>query len=316
MYWFSFMRIAFSLYELEIVKPFNGMKARRGALLKVHFSDDLVGFADCHPWKEFSDEPIERQLDLLKNGQTTALTKRSLHFAMLDAKARLNKINLLENLKIPSSNYLVTDLSDVNSKEHLTQAMEDGFTTFKVKLGCNLEKELQFLKNHIHELAKLRLDFNLKLTSESFEDIIDKLKDLKLQIEYIEDPFSFDEHAWKKIQSHDGLTLACDFKHTQAIDKPLSSKVLIIKPAISEDPDVKDQKIVVTSYLDHPFGQCTAAYVAATYPNTTCGLLTHHFYKKNAFSEQLTTKGAEFKKPAGFGFGFDEQLYKLKWVDL
>lgn len=306
------MKIAYSAYELELIKPFNGIKSRRGALLKVHFNKDLVGYADCHPWTEFSDEPLEKQLSLLKKNELTPLTKQSLHFAELDAKARSNKVNLLENLKIPPSNYLITDINISNEK--LSQAMEDGFTTFKVKVGSNLDKELQFLKEQIPENATLRLDFNLKLTKEPFKQIIPQLKNLN--IEYIEDPFSFDETTWKEIQQSDGLNLACDFEHVKAIDKPISAKVLIIKPATTENFHAKNQKVVVTSYLDHPFGQCTAAYVAAKYPDTTCGLLTHHLYTKNAFSEQLTTKGPGFKVPEGFGFGFDGELNKLKWIDL
>lgn len=306
------MKISYHVYELELVRPFNGSSSRQGALLKVHFSDGLIGYADCHPWKEFSDVPLEKQLALLKAGKTTPLTKKSLYFAELDAKARSSKVNLLQNLKIPPSNYLMDDFTVVQEK--LLQRMEEGFTTFKVKIGNDLEKELLFLKEQIPPKAILRLDFNLKLSKDSFKAIIDKLQNLN--IEYIEDPFTFDERLWEEIQAKDGLNLACDFEQAKAINKFKSAKVLIVKPAITEDFHADNQKVVVTSYLDHPFGQCTAAYVAAKYPDTTCGLLTHHFYKKNDFSEELTTKGPEFKIPHGTGFGFDEQLNKLKWIDL
>lgn len=305
------MKIAHSLYEL---KALNGLKSRRGALLKVHFGDGKIGYADCHPWVEFSDEPLERQLELLKNGQTTALTKRSLYFAELDAKARQAELSLLQNLKIPPSNYLITDLTDTQLEVKISQALDDGFNTFKIKLGADIDNELRILKERFPKNAILRLDFNSKLSHESFRKAINRLN--SLSIEYVEDPFPFDEKAWTDIQAHDGLTLASDLNHTQALDKPYAAKVLIVKPATANDIQIKSQKIVVTSYLDHPFGQCTAAYIAAKYQDTTCGLLTHHQYTPNIFSEQLTLKGPAFKTPAGYGFGFDTQLTTLNWIPL
>ena len=40
------MQIEYSPYELKAQN-----EARRGALLKVHFDPDQIGYADCHPWE-------------------------------------------------------------------------------------------------------------------------------------------------------------------------------------------------------------------------------------------------------------------------
>jgi O-succinylbenzoate synthase len=308
------VKIAYSFYKLEAKN--NTLKSRNGALLKVHFKDGLVGYADCHPWIEFFDEPLDNQLELLKIGQTTKLTEKSLYFAELDAKARFKGINLFDDLEIPKSNYLITDLMSHNLSITIDNAIIEGFQTFKVKLGSNLNQELQLLKDHFPKNLRLRLDFNSKLNCKSFNIALEKIKNINLSLDYIEDPFPFDENAWEEIQTTDGLRLAADFHFEKAIGKPNAAKVLIVKPAILRQVVPKDQEVVVTSYLDHPFGQCTAAYAAAKYPNVTCGLLTHHLYKQNAFSDQLTLKGSEFKTPVGTGFGFDDLLRGLTWVNL
>lgn len=303
------MKICYHLYELK-----KSSSKREGALLKVQFDDALIGYADCHPWTEFLDEPLKNQLKLLKSGITTRLTRRSLFFAEVDAKARFLKKSLLSGLTIPKSNYLITDIKHPQIKNNIQKALTEGFTSFKVKLGDDLN-DLLFLKEQIPDFVSLRVDFNSKLDLKTFKEVIKKIKTLNLSLEYIEDPFTFNTETWKNIQSG-GLTLACDQFLEQAINHPDAAKVLIIKPAIHEAIDLPNQKTVITSYLDHPFGQCTAAFSASKYPETVCGLLTHHIYEKNSFSEQLTEHGPDFKIPEGFGFGFDSILRTLKWLEL
>ncbi len=291
------------------------LKSREGALLKVHFDDGLIGYADCHPWDEFFDEPLKIQLANLKVNKTTKLTKRSLFFAEMDAKARFSKINLLSALNIPKSNFLITDLKTTQIKENINKALTEGFTTFKVKLGNDLN-DLLFLKEQIPKSISLRLDFNSKLDLKAFKEVINKIKDIKLELEYIEDPFPYNENSWASIQNDPSMTLACDLMCEKAINKHHAAKVIVIKPAIQDDNKTIHQKTIVTSYLDHPFGQCTAALIAAKYPENVCGLLTHHIYTKDAFSEQLTIYGPEFKIPEGFGFGFDDALKHLIWREI
>jgi O-succinylbenzoate synthase len=305
------VKIAYSLYELIGYKT-----TRRGALLKIVFKSGFTGYADCHPWVELFDEPLNVQLELLKQDKITKLTAKSLYYAELDAIARSSEINLLMGLKIPESNYLITNLMLPDLSAQIEKAKLHGFKTFKVKLGNNLDKELAILKDNFSKGMILRLDFNSKLNDKTFSQVFKTLKKMDLCIDYIEDPFPFDENAWKQIQDEEGVELAADLYLESAVNKPHAAKVLIVKPAVTGSIVSTTQKIVVTSYLDHPFGQCTAAYEASKYKSVTCGLLTHHLYEKNLFSDQLTNHGCNFKVPQGFGFGFDKLLQNLDWINL
>ena len=79
-----------------------------------------------------------------------------------------------------------------------------------------------------------------------------------------------------------------------------------------------------TSNLDHPLGQCWAAYSAALFyadkPADVvplCGLVTQHVYRPNAFSELLGMSiSPEFCVPGGTGLGFDDLLAAQEWKRL
>ena len=112
------------------------------------------------------------------------------------------------------------------------------------------------------------------------------------------------------------MALALDQGSERAIQKAASASYLIVKPAVQDETPflaVTNQKIVVTSYLDHPLGQMAAAYVAGRMNRVkptslvTCGLLSHSAYLKNPFSTALK-EGPDFAAPIGTGFGFNQQL--------
>jgi O-succinylbenzoate synthase len=108
----------------------------------------------------------------------------------------------------------------------------------------------------------------------------------------------------------------------------LGFDVWVIKPAI-EDPKLilrtaanHMERVVFTSYLDHPVGQVFAAWSAAQaldeHPLLVdiCGLLSHRVYEPNKFSEQLSGFGPAFAVPKGTGCGFNEELAALPWKKL
>src|SRR4051794_35404256 len=100
--------IFYAPYELKPKHSLNAltkMQVRRGFLLKID-----GGFADCHPWSEWGDAPLEKQLEALKCGQSTPLLERSFYFAQLDSAARLRGESLWMDLEIPPSHATVTDL--------------------------------------------------------------------------------------------------------------------------------------------------------------------------------------------------------------
>jgi o-succinylbenzoate synthase len=348
--------------------------ARSGALLRFTFEDGLIGYADCHPWSELDDLPLDQQLDLLRQGKLTPLTSQSYRFGRLDAEARAAGINLLEGLAIPPSHYLVMDLNEL-TVDDLRTIQAKGFSHLKVKVGreitndvlplsrlmeesdLNLETTVQDDKvmqdcelesllmrgNHSQKVKappirsdygskncvnlssspavsrlklKWRLDFNGRLSPAECITLLEKMKPFLELIDFIEDPFPYDAAAWSAIQTQYGISLACDRGALRAIGSPHAARVVILKPAIhSEEPFLLSrshgQRIVVTSYLDHPIGQASAAYIAAKLDvRDVCGLVSHRVYEPTPFSAHLSIDSPAFHPIPGTGFGFDSLLLK------
>jgi o-succinylbenzoate synthase len=132
------VNIEYTLYALS--------GQRKGALLRVNGK----GYADCHPWPELGDAPLQKQLELLRKGVTTPLTAQSLFFASIDAQAREKGISLFHNLIIPPSHMLV------KVGDHISP----GTNCIKLKVGIDVPKEIEYLNTFKGESIKIRLDFN------------------------------------------------------------------------------------------------------------------------------------------------------------
>lgn len=318
----EFRSVSYSPYQLN----FKTGNTRSGALLRFEF-EDSVGFSDCHPWPEFGDEPLEQQIKKLSQNSLTKLTERSAFLAHLDSQARREQKNLLADLDIPRSHFLVTTLDSLND-ERLNELWNEGFRELKLKLGRNLETELERL-NSIFVQSKsfhLRFDFNGLPQAEQLKNFLAKLElSIYSQIEYIEDPVGLHPQEWFELQDGLGVTFARDL-----VDVPNSEAhyfVRVAKPAVQdvfmllkEEPE--SVEMVVTSYMDHPVGQVGAAYIASLLHNKIpdrCllpGLLHHHVYEKNPYSEFLTQRGPKFQIVEGTGFGFDQLLAREQWKKL
>lgn len=268
---------------------------REGALIRID-----GGHADCHPWPELGDLPLEQQLKKLAFGETTPLTERSFSFAKLDREARRERRSLFEGLMIPKSHHLLLNVSDPFSNASIVK--------IKVKKTTPTESLKTLIEKHG---CRIRLDFNAQLEIEEFESFLKEMKPYLSSIDFIEDPFPYHREKWQSMQEKYGVALACDRNSKQAIGHIESAKVLVIKPAVQDSAPFQNalQRIVVTSYLDHPFGQLTAAFVAAQMTTEVCGLHSHHVYQTNEFSERF----GEELTPFGTGFGFDDLLERLPW---
>lgn len=264
-------------YELIARAPLNARSRdvrRAGALIRVG-----DGFADVHPHPELGDAPLDEQLARLARGETTRLTRRSLHFATLALDS------LFDGVTVPESHWPAA-----------AGEAPAAFDTIKVKMPGN----------PLPERGRLRLDFNATLTADEFLRVAESLP--KERIDFVEDPCPYDADVWGEIKSKTGIRLALD--HEVASE---NVDVLVVKPAIQTvDPESSARDLVVTSYMDHPLGQLFAAYVAAKEAtNPRCGLLTHLLFEPNEFSERLTLDGARLV-PVRFG----DLLHRLPWTRL
>ena len=267
------------VHRYTLVPRNRSAAARYGALLRVD-----GGFADVHPWPELGDAPLDEQLALLARGETTQLTRASLHWARVDRDARRGGVSLFDGLTIPLSHW---------SGDDPTAA----FDTVKTKGVMT-----------VPEHVRIRIDFNARLTPAEFVRVAEGLP--KERIDFIEDPCPYDVALWTSLREQTGLRLALDRFEGVA-------DVLVHKPALQTSFPRFDGEVVVTSYMDHPVGQCFAAYVAATNRvSARNGLFTHVLYEPDAFIERIRAEGARLSPPEGTGVGFDDLLEDLPWTKI
>lgn len=318
--------ISIHRYTLRSRSRLNAKSSRTefdGALIRVG-DDGEYGYGCIHPWPELGDLDLDQILRLLAGGEFTALSRRAAQCAKVDAEARCEGVSLFDNLTIPQSHatLLMMDENDFQS------AVEAGFTTVKVKVGKEMVAEATLIREQARKFPALewRLDFN---GSQSEESIGDFLKDLgeeaRGKIDFIEDAYLLGTSPWVNALGPYEIPMAVDREVEDACG---GYGVAVIKPALNVVAPIieravdENKRVVFTSYMDHPLGQCFAAWEAAvakqSHPDTLslCGLVTHGLFEPDAFTEALGKPEPEFHRPAGTGLGFDELLEPLSWKRL
>jgi O-succinylbenzoate synthase len=334
------LNIAISRYELAPGRHHGGAGAtpRAGALIRFEFEPGLFGYADCHPWPELGDIPLNVQLELLRTGGSTVLLDRSLVMARVDAEARSRGEWLFQNLEIPESHAsfpyaLGLDQNRIIADTRLDNLRAMGFNVLKFKVGqtplIEIAELLRIFPSLHSRRFHVRFDFNERL---SLADVTGFLNTLMSEIgedlswiDWIEDPCPFNAPDWDQLRAEFGLPLALDRAALRLeLDHDLPIDILVLKPAVMNPEHIfalaraLDVPVAVTSYLDHPLGQVSAAWVAARalqdrVPLVSGGLATHLVYEPNRFSEELFVENAHLLAPLGTGFGFDECLEDTEW---
>lgn len=314
--------IWFSPYTLKSQNSLNSKRfsqSHHGALLRIG-----SGFANLHPWPELGDPTLEKCLSDLANARRWPLVRRAIRCAEMDGFAREQEFSLFEELEVPLSHATLPTLDD----EALTAAVAAGFDTVKLKLGRNLETEKNWIIRAHQANPQLRWRFDFNETSEAdvlLEWLAHFSRELRKQIDFLEDPCPYSETTWTRLRNESGIKLAVD---REAAPLSHAAQFQIIKPAldepwlIAESAAQRGQLAVVTSYMDHPLGQAFAAWEAGRLALQfrglvqTCGLQTHHLWEKNPFSECLGAWSPTFNSPGGLGLGFDELFDQLPWKKL
>ncbi|WP_374077538.1 enolase C-terminal domain-like protein [Bdellovibrio bacteriovorus] len=326
------IKISYSPYTLKPVQILNAVSAaapREGVLLKVEWSDGLTGYADLHPWPELGDLSLEDQLSDLRRGRMSGQIEQSIWLARRDAQLRRDKKNVFEGGEKIKSNYLLSDFK-LLKPGFLDELKNEGFTTLKIKVGRNLKEEADILTHVAAAGLKIRLDFNAIGSWQIFERFMGSLPlTVRPLIEYVEDPFPFDVHAWNEAKKL--VKIAVDNQYDKVPWDKLSAvpfDVIVIKPAKTDvDQAIArcqkwNLKASVTSYMDHPVGVAHAAGVAMELKKKygemilDAGLLTHRLYQMDPFSAELSTQGPYLLKVKGTGVGFDQLLGALPWYQV
>lgn len=287
-----------------------------GVLLRI---DD--GFACLQPWTELGDPTLKQCLDDLKGARRWPMVRRAVRCAKEDADARFIGDPLLEEIDVPTSHATLP----WQDERIVESAVTKGFHCLKMKAGRDLPKEREFLMTsaETHPQLRWRLDFNESLDPEAVEEFLLGIpENIRQRMDFIEDPCPYSPSKWAELTSKVKVPLAVDREAAPHCD---AAQVVVIKPAVDEPwllaeaAAKRGQQVIVTSYMDHPLGQCFAAWEAAKlnvqFPGLVglCGLQTHQLFAPTDFAERLGRWGPEFQSPGGTGLGFDDLLEKLPW---
>jgi O-succinylbenzoate synthase len=293
----------------------NKGSVRNGSLISYR-----GGFADLFPWPEFGDSDLKGQLQSIQNGKPSTLAQRSLQLAEKDAIWRQNKKTPIQGSGI-RNHFLITN--------ETAAEVATGFEKVKIKMKPDFEKQISMLEEFAELGLGLRLDFNCSLDFSRFVAFEKMLPaKVKKQIEFIEDPFQYNNATWA--EANQLLPLACDFEFdkvnwSQFKDKSeVPFSVLIYKPArqdraVAETAIEKGLNITVTSSMDHPVG-CLHALaetieIKKQYGNQILdsGCMSWLVYGPNEFTENIHSVNSEIVGVNGSGIGFDKIFERLPW---
>lgn len=309
-------------YRLKTRGFLNSISNRssfEGALIQ-----DAGGYGCIHPWPELGDPPLEKCLADLAGARRWPIVRRALRCAEYDRAARGYEESLFEDMEVPLSH---ATLARADAAE-VTNAVEAGFTTIKLKTGRDLSAESKFLETMAAEFTTLqwRLDFNESLTpAQASEFLLGISEKTRAAIDFVEDPCAYSETAWTDLRKNTRVKLAVD---REASPQSSAAQFMVIKPAVDEPfllgetAIAYQQRVIFTSYMDHPLGQAFAAWEAARlelqFPGLVglCGLQTHHLFEADGFTEELGPWAPAFKAPNGTGLGFNDLLDALPWTRL
>ncbi len=311
-----------SRYRLKARGGLNALSKRRefdGALIQID-----GGYGCIHPWPELGDPTLEKCLLDLAGARRWSIVRRAIRCAEYDRVSRVFDHSLFEDMEVPLSHATLVQAKPAE----VALAVEKGFTTIKLKAGHDLVAEGRFLDAMVaeHPALKWRLDCNETLEAEAAAAwLLERTPATRTALDFVEDPCPYAEGAWTDLHRQCQVPLAVD---REASPLSAAAQVMVVKPAIDEPFLLAEaaihhrQRVVMTSYMDHPLGQTFAAWEAARlelqFPGLVglCGLQTHHLFEPDAFSEMLGPWAPEFKVPDGRGLGFDDLLDSLPWTRL
>ena len=311
-----------SRYRLKARGFMNAISNRRefeGALIQID-----GGFGCIHPWPELGDPTLDKCLADLAGARRWPIVRRAIRCAEYDRAAREYDGSLFEEMEVPLSH---ATLAKGDSAE-IALAVEAGFAIVKLKAGRDLVAEKKLLESMVAEFPALRwrIDFNESIELEEVTEFLLALSEkTRAAIDFVEDPCPYSEGGWAHLRQKTRIPLAVD---REATTTSAAAQVMVIKPAVDEPfllgeaAISHNQRVVLTSYMDHPVGQAFASWEAARLelqlPGLVgiCGLQTHQLFEPNEFTEALGPWKPEFQAPDGLGLGFDDLLTAQPWTRL
>lgn len=345
----------FYKYQVPFVKPFKtsvGEFRQREGIILIYEDGDVTAFGEVSPLPGFSNESLEQAVAVLQHNKEI-LSKAfevgdadeiitvidsihrfpSVSFGLdtlnLDLKAKRDSVSLSEYLfdeeyePVPCNTAIgLGSSSDVISQ--VQNARDQGFKTFKIKVGNNLNEELSALQQirEVYPDIKIRLDAN---EAWSKAEAIENLKMFApLDIEYCEQPVSrTNTSELKDVSTETSIPVAADESARSLTDirKLLdidACDLFIIKPSLFGLTDhlnvtkrllnTHNKEVVVTTAFDGVIGRTMTAILAAGLGSEkhAHGLATGSHLKEPINQQEINNGFFEFPSAPGLGDPVDK----------
>lgn len=250
-----------------------------GALFRAEDRPD-ESVACLQPWPGLGDPTLDQLLKELMNDSRSKMPQshrspdqhpllRNALAALRDTSFKPDTLALYEQKQLQIPTHVLIQKDD--SKEKIRTLLSEGVNRFKIKL----RKEYDFCSGafeHLRDLQdqfffQIRFDANATTSKEEFLDCWKRLESLQSLVEFVEDPCPFDRDNWKSLEEL-GVPIANDrplhFQKPEELTEDFPCKFLVMKPVRHNLNDWKQcfqnsgKKVVLTTALDHPWGQLWA----------------------------------------------------------
>lgn len=327
-------------YQLKLNSPLlvKGRKSdiREGLIVRVQSSNSQEGFGEITPLSGFSQETLEDALDQMKSFKSFLLSESIPdHLEKMDERfenwlSRFNLLpsvrfglemailNLLANQKQITLGKLLSDTHHENIRlsgllqgtkqeviSELKKLLDQGYQSFKLKVGGNLEEDIEktlAVIKIINGKALLHLDANQNW---NLNHAIQFVEEIGLaSIEYVEEPFQ-DTNMIEEFVMRTTVPVALDesftgmnFDEIKSID---GVDLLILKPTMIGSIEktfkyIKEGKrlaltMVISSMFESGIGVLTLANLAGLTAHVNyAGIDTLKWFKEDLLLEPLQTK--------------------------
>lgn len=247
------MSFTLSYYSYSLA-PDQSPFSKQGLLLKYQEDNGAIKYADCSPWPTLGDQPLEAHLKILKTERSVSeLIKSALNNAPYWSESLGPELSLH-----PLFNHTL-----VTKTPYLFKP-DQQFSVLKVKIGRAPAEEVSWLSavTYQYPQVKWRLDANALFSYQQWSDFWEQLPaEVKVRIEYVEDPFEYDVKLWSHWNQI--VPLALDFATEPHLADPASFQIYVFKPSRQSQEVlhvVKNKSIAVTSHLGHAIDCLNSLY--------------------------------------------------------
>ncbi|MCB9025843.1 MAG: hypothetical protein H6625_05970 [Bdellovibrionaceae bacterium] len=329
------MKLSYYQYKSQYIATQNRWQNKEysGCLLKLTNDQGISGYTNYHAIQACKDKPVEQVLNGFVENELTETHHLLKQYLLQDLQFRTLKSDALAGAFQLENHYLITDVA-MFDRNYISNLVEQHFRIFKIKMGKDINKETNWIKEQasyfIEKKLLLRLDFNEYFDFEAF-DFWQSENAFHQQgiIDFYEDPTPYERQYWKKWKEL-GLRLAKDFTTKDDLSACDGIDVFVLKPAkvnviewLKHLKDAKNFQYVITHYLDTPLGVAQAAACALKLKFfvgerlLACGLLPLHMENlPKELQWPLSYRGPHLLFNNDIGLGFSEELGEIDWKDL